>query len=55
MYRLWLDGKLSMSDVDGPALPPRCQSIDDVMDMYETLTEWNDADYRMHKRQKGEE
>ncbi len=50
MYFLWLKDKISMAEVDGPTLPPSRHSIDDVMDMAETLIEWDDAGRRLSRR-----
>ncbi len=49
MYQLWLKDKILMSEVDGPTFGPG-RSIDDVMDMCETLVEWEDAERRLHER-----
>lgn len=56
MYFLWLKDKVTMPEVDGPVLPPSGRSIDDVMDMVETMQEWEDAGRRLsRRRERGED
>lgn len=51
MWQLWLRDKLSMSEVDGPVWPPNGRSIDDVLDMADTYSEWLLAEERLNKRE----
>lgn len=55
MYRLWLEGKATMTELDGPPDGLRL-SLADVMLMVEALDEWADAARRLaDRRRRGED